>query len=49
MKKFEVKGTYTEIIYAESEDEALEQFYEITADYTNESFDEVEVTPIPLC
>ena len=49
MKKFEVKGTYTEIIYAESEDEALEQFYEITADYTNEPFDEVEITPIPLC
>ena len=41
MKKFRVSGIYTEYIYAETEEEAIEQFDEISADYVSEPFDEV--------
>lgn len=48
MRKFIVTGMYTEIIYAEDEDEALEKFDEISADYASEPFDEVEIKEKPL-
>ena len=41
MKKFKVSGIFTEYIYAETEEEAIEKFDEISADYTSEPFDEV--------
>lgn len=41
MKKFLVSGIYTEYIYAETEEEAIEQFDEISAEYALEVFDEV--------
>ena len=41
MKKFKVSGIYTEYIYAETEEEAIEKFDEILADYVSEPFDEV--------
>ena len=48
MKKFRVSGIYTEYIYAETEEEAIEQFDEISADYASEPFDEVLVEEMPL-
>ena len=48
MKKFKVSGIYTEYIYAENEEEAIEQFCEIAEDYTtSEPFDEIECEEIP--
>ena len=41
MKKFLVSGIYTEYIYAETEEEAIEQFDEISAEYALGVFDEV--------
>lgn len=42
MKKFKVSGIYTEYIYAETEEEAIEQFDEIAEDYAPyDPFDEV--------
>ena len=50
MRKFRVSGIYTEYIYAETEEEAIEQFDEIAEDYAPyEPFDEVvceEISPI---
>ena len=48
MKKFKVSGIYTEYIYAETEEEAIEQFDEIAEDYASEPFDEVVCEEIPL-
>jgi hypothetical protein len=41
MKKFRVSGIYTEYIYAETEEEAIEQFNEITDVFATEDFDAV--------
>jgi hypothetical protein len=46
MKKFKVSGIYTEYIYAETEEEALEQFDDISTDYACEPFDEIIVEEI---
>ena len=49
MKKFRVSGIFTEYIYAETEEEAIEKFDEISADYdASEPFDEVLVEEMPL-
>ena len=48
MKKFRVSGMFTEYIYAETEEEAIEQFDDITAGYAMEEFDEVICEEIPL-
>ena len=47
MKKFRVSGIYTEYIYAETEEEAIEQFDEISADYVSEPFDEIKCEEFP--
>ena len=47
MKKFKVSGMYTEYIYAETEEEAIEKFDEIAEDYAKEPFDEVVCEEIP--
>lgn len=47
MKKFKVSGIYTEYIYAETEEEAIEKFDEIAEDYATEPFDEVTCEEIP--
>ena len=49
MKKFKISGIFTEYVYAESEEEALEKFDEISADYASEPFDEVNCQEMPLC
>ena len=48
MKKFKISGMFTEYIYAETEEEAIEQFYESSADYVSEPFDEVISQEMPL-
>lgn len=48
MRKFRVSGIYTEYIYAETEEEAIEQFDEISADYASEPFDEIVCEEMPL-
>jgi hypothetical protein len=48
MRKFRVSGIFTEYIYAETEEEAIEQFDEISADYASEPFDEVVCEEMPL-
>ena len=48
MKKFKVSGIYTEYIYAETEEEAIEKFDEISDGYTTEPFDEVIWEEMPL-
>ena len=48
MRKFIVRGVFTEYIYAETEEEAIEEFDEISADYASEPFDEVLVEEMPL-
>lgn len=48
MKKFKISGLFTEYIYAETEEEAIEQFDDISADYASEEFDEIiceEISP----
>lgn len=47
MKKFKVSGIYTEYIYAETEEEAIEQMDEVF-DFTIEPFDEIICEEIPL-
>ena len=41
MRKFRVSGIFTEYIYAETEEEAIEQFDEISEGYATEEFDEI--------
>ena len=48
MKKFRVSGMCTEYIYAETEEEAIEQFDEISANYISEDFDEIMCEELPL-
>jgi hypothetical protein len=48
MKKFVVRGIYTEYIYAETEEQAIEKFDEISADYASEPFDEIVCEEMPL-
>lgn len=48
MKKFKVSGTYTEYIYAETEEQAIEQFDEISESYAIEEFDEIVCEEMPL-
>lgn len=48
MKKFKVSGIYTEYIYAETEEEAIEQFNEISDCYAPEDFDEIMCEEMPL-
>ena len=48
MKKFRVSGIFTEYIYAETEEEALEKFDEISAGYASEEFDEIVCEEMPL-
>ena len=48
MKKFRVSGMFTEYIYAETEEEAIEQFDEISAGYASEEFDEIMCEEMPL-
>ena len=48
MRKFRVSGMFTEYIYAETEEEAIEKFDEISADYASEPFDEVVCEEMPL-
>lgn len=48
MKKFKIQGIFTEYIYAETEEEAIEEFYDISADYASEPFDEVMCQEVPL-
>ena len=48
MRKFKISGMFTEIIYAETEEEAIEQFDDISAGYASEEFDEIiceEISP----
>ena len=47
-KKFKVSGIFTEYIYAETEEQAIEQFDEISADYASEPFDEIVCEEMPL-
>ena len=50
MRKFVVRGSYTEYIYAESADEALKQFDEMVSEeeLINEPFDEIVCEELPL-
>ena len=48
MKKFKVSGIFTEYVYAETEEEAIEKFDEISEDYVSEPFDEVMCEEMPL-
>ena len=49
MKKFIVSGIYTEYIYAETEEQAVEKFCEIAEDYAPyEPFDEISCEELPL-
>ena len=47
MKKFKVSGIFTEYIYADSVEEAIEQFDEITSDFVENEFDEIIYEEIP--
>jgi hypothetical protein len=47
MKKFKISGIYTEYIYAETKEEAIEKFDELT-DFTVEPFDELVCEEMPL-
>ena len=48
MKKFMVRGIYTEYIYAETEEQAIELFDVISEDYASEPFDEILCEELPL-
>lgn len=48
MKKFKVSGIYTEYIYAETEEQAIELFDGISEDYASEPFDEIVCQEMPL-
>ena len=48
MKKFKIQGIFTLYIYAETKEEAIEKFDEISADYVSEPFDKIiceEISP----
>ena len=48
MRKFRVSGMFTEYIYAENEEEAVEQFDELTEVFATEEFDEIVCEEVPL-
>ena len=48
MKKFLVRGIYTEYIYAETEEDAIEQFDELVDPFIIEPFDEILCEEMPL-
>ena len=48
MKKFKVSGIYTEYIYAETVEQAIELFDGISEDYASEPFDEIVCEEMPL-
>lgn len=48
MKKFKISGMYTEYIYAETEEEAMEQFDELMDGVAIDPFDEVMCEEMPL-
>lgn len=48
MKKFLVRGTYTEYIYAETEEQAIEQFDELMDGVVIDPFDEIMCEELPL-
>lgn len=48
MRKFKVSGIYTEYIYAETEEEAIEEFNEISTEYAIKEFDEMVCEEMPL-
>jgi hypothetical protein len=48
MKKFVVHGIYTEYIYAEDEEQAIEQFDELMDGIAIDPFDEILCEEMPL-
>ena len=48
VKKFIVRGIYTEYIYAETEEDAIEQFDELVDPFIIEPFDEILCEEMPL-
>ena len=48
MKKFIVRGIYTEYIYAEDEEQAIEKFDELIDPFVIEPFDEILCEEMPL-
>ena len=48
MKKFIVRGMYTEYIYAENEEEAIEKFDELIDGVAIDPFDEILCEELPL-
>ena len=48
MRKFRVSGIYTEYIYAETEEEAIEEFNEISTEYAIKEFDKIVYEEMPL-
>lgn len=48
MKKFVVRGIYTEYIYAETEEQAIEQFDELMEGVAVDPFDEILCEELPL-
>ena len=48
MKKFIVRGMYTEYIYAETTEEAMELFDKLVDPFIIEPFDEIECEEMPL-
>jgi hypothetical protein len=47
MKKFKVSGIYTEYVYAETEEEAIEKFDELMVGVAIDPFDEVICEDFP--
>ena len=48
MKKFVVRGIYTEYIYAEDEEQAIEKFDELIDGVAIDPFDEILCEELPL-
>ena len=48
MRKFKVSGIYTEYIYAEDEEEAIEKFDEFMEGIAIDPFDEIVYEEMPL-
>ena len=48
MRKFRVSGMFTEYIYAETKEEAIEQFDEISTEYAIKEFDKIVCEKMPL-
>ena len=48
MKKFKISGIYTEYIYAEDEEQAIEKFDELMEGVAIDPFDEILYEEMPL-